>query len=139
MINRRLIAWSTVALFALFCAPVVGRAQSILLSSGDFALLSGSGALANAASATMVTGNVGSSTTVTGFPPGLITVNNLPATPIIGGPTLQAQVDLIQGEQRFAGNAVHGVDERRGLGGADPSSGSLYFWGGGRVGRSTGA
>ena len=85
-----------VAITALLALPITVSAQ-ILLTADNFAVLSGTGSVANTG-ASMITGNVGSSTGVTGFPPGTITVNGLPATPIIGGTTVQAELDLIKAE-----------------------------------------
>ena len=88
-------------LFALLGAAATASAQSILLTAGDFAVLGGT-AVTNSG-ATMINGNVGSNVAVSGFPPGIITVNDVPADPIVGGTTPQAELDLIKAANGLAG------------------------------------
>jgi len=88
------LSWPIAGLALLLGFPSSGSAQ-ILLTADNFAILSGTGSVVNTGS-TLINGNVGSSTSVTGFPPGIITVNGSPTTPITGGPTIQAELDLIK-------------------------------------------
>jgi len=104
-----------VALAVLLGLPNRGSAQ-ILLTADNFALLGGTGSVVNTGS-TLITGNVGSSTSVTGFPPGIITVNGSPALPITGGPTTQAELDLIKAENGLAGMASTATKTGTDLGG----------------------
>ena len=109
------LTFPVVAFSALLGFSATTSAQ-ILLSADNFAVLGGTGSVTNAGT-TAITGNVGSSTSVTGFPPGTITVNGSPATPITGGPTVQAQLDLIKAENGLSGMASTANESGTDLGG----------------------
>jgi len=116
-----------VALTVLLGLPNRGSAQ-ILLTADNFAILSGTGSVSNTGSS-IVNGNVGSSTSVSGFPPGIITVNGSPATPITGGPTLQAELDLIKAENGLSAMASTASETGTDLGGLTLLPGVYTFTG----------
>lgn len=93
------------ALAALLCAPALGTAQSILLSSGDFTLLGGS-AITNTGVTVISNGNVGLSPTgeaaITGFALGSGTIAGGAIIPT-GSITEQARADLLKVQAGLAG------------------------------------
>jgi len=107
--------------------PTTGTAQ-ILLTADNFALLSGTGSVSNTGSS-IIDGNVGSSTSVSGFPPGTIIVNNLPTTPITGGPSVQAELDLIKAENGLLAMASTASESGTDLGGLTLLPGVYTFTG----------
>jgi hypothetical protein len=125
MNTKCLIPLPLVVLATLFCAPASGFAQTILLSADNFAVLGG--AAVTSTGATAITGNVGSTTAVTGFPPGTITVNGSPATPIVGGATGQGELDLITASDGLAAMASTGFISNGDLGGLTLSPGVYTF------------
>jgi len=112
---QSLLPFPILALAILLGLSNRGSAQ-ILQTADNFAILSGSGSVSNTGN-TQIDGNVGSSTSVSGFPPGIITVNGSPATPITGGSTLQAELDLIKAENGLSAMASTATETGVDLGG----------------------
>ncbi len=102
MKTRPFVSLALAALCAALGLPASGRAQSILLSAGNFSLLGGTAITSTGTVGTIVTGgNVGSATAITGFPPGVIST---PYMSIVGGPVVnQALLDLITAKNGLAG------------------------------------
>ena len=117
MINRRSIFWFAAVFLAVLFVTAVGRGQSILLSSGNFALLAGTAITSTGSVGTMVTGgNVGSAVAITGFPPATLAAPYLLITG--GGVVNQGLLDLITAENGLAGmpsNVTMGVTNLGGL------------------------
>jgi hypothetical protein len=103
---KSLISFTAAALAALLCVPVTGSAQSILLSAGNFTLLSGTGITSTGTTGTtIISGNVGLSpgptTGITGFPPAVVVGGG--AIIGTGGQTGQARLDLQKAMVGLAG------------------------------------
>lgn len=121
--------WSWVACATLFYTPVLGTAETILLSSEDFALLGGTGITSPGTVGTVISnGNVGLSPGVTGgitgFPPGVVAGGAIIAT---GPVTDQARLDLIQARTGLAGMASNTNLLHADLGGMTLSPGVYTF------------
>lgn len=105
MTLKLLIPLPVAALAALLCTPATGAAQSILLSSENFALLGGTGITSTGTVGTVISnGDVGLSpgptTGITGFPPAVITNGGIIET---GPVTGQARLDLMTAQVGLAG------------------------------------
>ncbi len=126
---KPLLSFPVLALTALLCAPLVGSAQSILLSAGDFTLLGGTAITSTGTVGTTIrNGNVGLSpgatTGITGFPPAVIVNGAIIAT---GGVTAQARLDLIRASVGLAGMASNANMSTVDLGGKTLAPGVYTF------------
>lgn len=123
---------SAIAVTALFLgASLVGSAQSILRTAGDFTLLGGTAITSTGVVGTTIrNGNVGLSpgatSGITGFPPAVIVNGAIVAT---GGVTDQARLDLIRASVGLAGMASNANMSTVDLGGKTLAPGVYTFTG----------
>lgn len=102
---RLLTSLSVATCAVLLCAPAAGRAQSILLTAGNFTALGGTAITSTGTVGTSIrNGNVGLSpgatSGITGFPPAVIINGAIIST---GAVTAQARLDLITASVGLAG------------------------------------
>lgn len=126
------IAWAA-SLALVFSAP--SSPASILLSSGDFALLGGTAITSTGVAGTVVrNGNVGLSpgatSGITGFPPAAIQIGAIIAT---GPATRQARLDLIKARVGLAGMPSDQILSNVDLGGKTLRPGVYTFSGSARL------
>ncbi len=133
---KHLLPLPAVVLWALFCGPSSGSAQSILLTASNYALLAGTAISVGGPGPNAITnGNVGlwtgASSNITGFPPATvsgITRSGLPAAIIPTGAltTGQAYADLQKVHTGLAGMPSNVNLSNVNLGTVAPLSAGVY-------------